>query len=699
MTQEKDLLLEIGMEELPISLISDIFQEWETKFTRGFREARIDYKDLEVVGTPRRMTVYLRGVAERQNPVLKEIKGPAKKVGISETGEFLEPAHAFARSQGIDLSDLMVKETERGVYIFGVKKEEGRLVEEILPLLLPRIISSLEFPRSMLWGEGQFRFVRPLRWICALWGEKEIVFEIAGVVSSRFTRGHRFLAPQPVELKEPSQYFTSLREAKVIVCQEERRKKIEEALSREEKLIGGHWLKDESLIQEVNFLVEYPDAVTGRFDSQYLKLPHRVLTTVMKHHQKYFACVDDRGELLPFFFIVLNRPREGGEKIVKGNERVLKARLEDALFFFEEDRKKPLRDRVEALDGIIFQESLGTMKQKVERLEKLARYLGEELGFDSGRIKRAEEAAHLSKADLACEMVKEFPELQGYMGRVYALLDGEEEEVAIALEEQYYPLPGEEIYPSTVAGMILSLVDKMDNIVSSFSLGRIPSGSQDPWGLRRMAQGIVNIILHCQWYLSLSPWVEKNLHLLKEQGLGGENEGIKAEVVEFLFNRLRSRLLSSGFNYSVVNAVLNTSVDDLYEAFKKIEVLEKLRRERRSFLSEIVTGFTRANNISKEFSGNGDLREDLLQEELEIELYKNLQKVEQDFNQAVAGGNYFAAFEIFYSLLPLLNQFFDQVLVMCEEKDLRENRLNLMKKVVNLWKDVADLSQVVIEGE
>ena len=316
--------------------------------------------------------------------------------------------------------------------------------------------------------------------------------------------------------------------------------------------------------------------------------------------------------------------------------RVLKARLEDALFF-EEDRKKPLRDRVEALDGIIFQESLGTMKQKVERLEKLARYLGEELGFDSGRIKRAEEAAHLSKADLACEMVKEFPELQGYMGRVYALLDGEEEEVAIALEEQYYPLPGEEIYPSTVAGMILSLVDKMDNIVSSFSLGRIPSGSQDPWGLRRMAQGIVNIILHCQWYLSLSPWVEKNLHLLKEQGLGGENEGIKAEVVEFLFNRLRSRLLSSGFNYSVVNAVLNTSVDDLYEAFKKIEVLEKLRRERRSFLSEIVTGFTRANNISKEFSGNGDLREDLLQEELEIELYKNLQKVEQDFNQAVAG--------------------------------------------------------------
>jgi glycyl-tRNA synthetase beta chain len=325
--------------------------------------------------------------------------------------------------------------------------------------------------------------------------------------------------------------------------------------------------------------------------------------------------------------------------------------------------------------------------------------LGEKLGFDPGRIKRAEEAARLSKADLTCEMVKELPELQGYMGRVYALLEGEEEEVAIALEEQYYPLPGEENYPTTIAGTILSLVDKMDNIVSSFSLGRVPSGSQDPWGLRRMAQGIVNIILHSQWYLPLSSWVEKNISLLAEQGLVKGDGQIKIEVVEFLFNRLRLRLLGSGFNYSVINAVLNTPVDDLYEAFKKIEVLEKLRRERKLFLSEIVTGFTRANNISKGFSSNGDLREDWLQEDLEIELYKNLQKVEQSFRQAVAGGDYLAAFEVFYSLLPVLNQFFDQVLVMCEEKDLRENRLNLMKKVVNLWKDLADLSQIVIEGE
>ncbi len=699
MAQEKDLLLEVGMEELPASLIDDIFYQWETKFRESLEEARIDYRDLEVVGTPRRMTVYLQGVAERQRPILKEVKGPAKKVSVSETGEFLEPARAFARSQGIDLSDLVVKETERGVYLFGVKKEEGKLVEEILPALLPRIISSLKFPRSMLWGEGEFRFVRPLRWVCALWGDKEVVFEIGGITSSRFTRGHRFLSSGSVELEEASQYFTSLQEAFVIVNQEERRKRIEEALNREEKLIGGHWLKDEDLIQEVNFLVEYPDAVTGRFDPQYLKLPHRVLTTVMRRHQRYFACVSARGELLPFFFIVLNRPREGGEKIVKGNERVLKARLEDALFFFEEDRKKPLRERIEALSGIVFQESLGTMKQKVERLEKLAVYLAEVLNFNSGKKKQAQEAAHLSKADLACEMVKEFPELQGYMGRVYALLDGEEEEVAIALEEQYYPLPGEENYPRTVAGTILSLVDKMDNIVSSFSLGRVPSGSQDPWGLRRMAQGIVNIILHRQWYLSLSSWVEKNLQLLEEQNLIEEKKAVKQEVVEFLFNRLRLRFLSSGFDYSVVNAVLNTSVDDLYEASQKIEALEKLKRERKSFLSEIVTGFTRANNISKGFSGDGNLREDLLREELEIELYRNLQKVEQEFNQAVARGDYIAACEVFHQFLPVLNQFFDQVLVMCEEKDLRENRLNLMKKVVNLWESLADLSQIVIEGE
>ncbi|MCX7667546.1 MAG: glycine--tRNA ligase subunit beta, partial [Atribacterota bacterium] len=626
------------------------------------------------------------------------VKGPAKKVGVAEDGSWLPPALAFARSQRISPAQLFVKETEKGVYVFGRKEEEGKPTVEILPRLLPEIIASLEFSRTMLWGDGDFRFVRPIRWIVALYGEEEISFSIAGVHSSRQSFGHRFLAPFSISISSAPTYRNLLREAGVIVDPKERRKLIEQCLDREASALQGHWLRDEALIEEVNFLVEYPEAVVGRFTPQYLELPPQVLITVMKHHQKYFACVNDDGKLLPYFLVVLNRSKDNTQKIVHGNERVLRARLEDALFFFKEDRRKTLAERVQLLEGVVFQEDLGTMKEKTDRLVKISRYLAGALQLDEGKIASLERAAFLAKADLVSEMVKEFPELQGYMGKIYARLDGEKEEVALAIEESYFPLPGEENYPETVPGAVLSLADKMDTLVSSFALGRIPSGSFDPLGLRRMAQGIVDIILHRRFYLSLSRWIEFNLRLLEEQGFVHFSPQILGEVREFIFNRLRFRLLAEGVNYSVINAVLTTSVDDVYEALGRIKFLDELLKKEKDFLSAIVTGFTRANNISRNFSQEGEVRPELFREEVERELYRKLAQSRNEFVRLIQHGEYKEAFRNFSDLLPVLNTFFDKVLVMCEDEGLRRNRLLLMKEVVRMWESFANLSLLVVES-
>jgi len=695
--RERDLLLEIGVEELPTSMIDDIFGELEEKFSKAFHEARLSYQHLHVWGTPRRMVIYVEDLAETQAPLMSEIKGPPKKVGMADDGTLLAPALAFARAQGIEVNQLFVRETERGTYIFGRKEEPGKPTEEILPLLLPSIILALEFPRTMLWGEGEFRFVRPIRWIVALWGGREVRFSIAGVSSSSYSRGHRFFAPLPVVIPSASEYRSSLFSAKVVVDPKDRRRLIAQCLDREAQSLGGNWLRDEALLDEVNFLVECPEVVVGRFEPKYLVLPSQVLITVMKHHQKYFACVDAQGNLLPFFFVVLNRPKNDAEKIIHGNERVLRARLEDALFFFHEDRKKTLASRVELLRGVVFQEGLGTLWEKTNRLIELAEYLRKLLHLSEEECISLKRAALLAKADLVSEMVKEFPELQGYMGKTYALLEGEGEEVASAIEEMYFPLPGQENYPKTHLGRVLSLVDKMDTLVSSFALGRIPTGSLDPLGLRRTAQGIVDILINGGLHCPLLPWITYNLQLLEKQGFATYTSQVLENVKEFIFARLRSRLLGEGVHYSVINAVFATKNDDVYDAFRRIEFLDRLVRTRREFLLDVVTGFTRANNISRNFPHRGEVREELLQEEAERVLYQTMKEIQGTFCEKMRKREYEEALEMFSSLLPALNTFFDRVLVMCDEEALRENRLRLMKSIVEMWSEFADMSLLVLE--
>jgi len=699
MNDRRDFLLEIGVEELPSSLITSIFDETKRQFIEKLEESRLGYEDLLLIGTPRRITLIIKGLQEHQDPLILEIKGPAAKVGFSADGIALQPALAFARAQGIDPQDLFVKETNRGEYVFGKKVREGQSTKEILTQICPVILRSLNFPRSMLWGEGNYRFVRPIRWLVALFGKEEISLTVADVSASRSTWGHRFLSKSPQPLNEAANYFSDLEKLGVIVDPAQRRTMIEKALDREVKKIGGHWLKDEDLINEVNFLVEYPDAAMGNFNHKYLQLPACVLTTVMKHHQKYFACVDDEGKLLSRFLVVLNRPALECEKIIHGNERVLKARLEDALFFFNEDQKKNLEQRTESLKGIVFQEGLGTMWEKTERLKFLVERLGACFPGNENSLKFLKRAALLAKTDLTCEMVKELPELQGHMGKVYAQLNGESEEVATAIADQYLPSPGQQNYPETFTGSILSLADKMDNIVSSFSLGRVPSGSTDPFGLRRQAQGIISILLNRGWYFNLREWIGWNIVILKEQGFVNPDPSVIDEVVQFIISRFRYFLLETGMNYSIVNAVLNVSYDDIYDIFLRISALQKLFDNNRKFFEEIITGFCRANNITKNYSDLPTVNPNLFEEEVEHRLYQTLQSVEKEFYPAVQRGDYIYACESFSTVIPVLNQFFNDVLVMTDSELVRNNRLSVLKRIVKLWQPIADLSQIVIEEE
>lgn len=699
MTDKRDFLLEVGVEELPSSLIPSIFEETKSRFIEKLKESRLHYEDLYLVGTPRRVALIIKGLQEHQEPLIMIVKGPAAKVGFSPDGKALQPALAFARAQGIDPQDLFIKETERGKYVFGKKVRVGQPTKEVLIQICPIILRSLNFPRSMLWGEGNYRFVRPIRWLVALFGEDEIPFSVAGVSASRFTHGHRFLSKNSQILHKSTDYIPVLGSLKVIVDPAQRRTMIEEALDREAKKIGGHWLKDEGLINEVTFLVEYPDAALGNFNEKYLKLPACVLTTVMKHHQKYFACVDDEGKLLSRFLVVLNRPAFGCEKIIHGNERVLKARLEDALFFFTEDQKKNLEQRTKFLRGIVFQEGLGTMWEKTLRLKFLVKRLGACFPGNEDSLTHLDRAALLAKADLTCEMVKELPELQGHMGKVYAQLNHENDEVAIAIKEQYLPSPGQEDYPETFTGSILSLADKMDNIVSSFSLGRVPSGSTDPFGLRRQAQGIFNILLNRRWYSNLREWIGWNLEILKEQGFVNPDPSVIDDVIQFIVGRFRYYLLETGMNYSIINAVLSASCDDVYDIYLRIHALQKLFDNKRKFFDDIITGFCRANNITKNFQELPLVDTNLFEEEVERQLNNTLQSVEKDFYPAIQRGDYIYACESFSTVIPVLNRFFDDVLVMTESELVRNNRLSLLKKIVELWQPIADLSQIVIEEE
>jgi len=686
----KDMLLEIGTEEIPAGYIQPALWQMERLAKNLLESERIGFREVKTFGTPRRLALFVKGVSTSGEERIVEIVGPPKRVAFEKCGEPAKAGFGFAKSQGVEVGQLKIKETQKGEYVYVEKKLAGKETKEFLREVMPKIITSLSFAKSMCWGEGSLRFGRPIRWILSLFDRETVEFSLDGLSSGNLTFGHRFLSSGAIKVDRPDQYLEKLSQAFCIANQEERREIVFQDLKRLAKEEGGEPLIEEGLLDEVTCLVEYPRVLLGHFEEEFLALPGDVLIASMTSHQRYFPVADKEGKLLPAFLVVSNNTQAADREITCGNQRVLRARLADAQFFFNEDRKVSLEERVEQERQVIFEERLGSLYDKTERIVKLAGFITSSV--DSALVPVVERAAFLSKADLLTEMVGEFPKLQGIMGYHYALAQGEEKEVAEAIKEQYLPLGAKDSLPETLCGAILSLADKLDTIAGSFSIGLIPTGSEDPYGLRRQAQGAVNIILDKKLSLSLRLLINKALKGLGDKVREEEKKPILLAVLDFFAQRMRYILTEKGLELDEVEAVLAVGFDNLVETEERAKALNEVRVE--ADFESLSIGFKRAVNILKKGirdQGSG-IRRELLREKAEEELYSRYLEIESEVKGLLRKRNYQEALKILATLREPIDNFFDQVMVMVEDKDLCLNRLFLLKLVTDLFLKIADFS-------
>lgn len=673
----KDLLFEIGAEEIPAGFLPNIIKQLGELATAALAERHIPHGAVKVYATPRRVALLINDVAERGEDVHETHKGPSVSIAYDADGNATKAAIGFARGKGLDVSELKVVDG----YIFADTTTAGLDTKEVLSDVLPSLITGLSFPKSMHWGDLEERFVRPVRWLVALFGQDVVPVTFANVTSSNVSRGHRFLGESELTITEPKDYVDTLTKNFIMIDQDVRRETIRKQLTELAATKGATVVWDEDLLDEVTFLVEYPTALCGTFDESYLALPSDCIITPMKDHQRYFPMVDGKGTLLPMFLTVRNGDSKSLEVVAAGNERVLRARLDDAKFFFNEDRKTPLAGRYEALTKIVFQEGLGNLKDKTERLLTLGAALAQEVGFtDTVTLERA---THLAKTDLTTGMVSEFTELQGIMGKEYALLDGETPAVGEAIFEQYLPRFAGDILPSTDAGRILSIVDKVDTIVATFSRGLIPTGSQDPYALRRQTIGIINILMDSKWSLSMRPIWVKAMELL---GVASEKqEELLGQLENFFILRLKNILLEQGMPYQVVDIVLSQETVTVALAEGLGQALTANRIDENE---PLMQAYTRIFNMVKDVTFTG-VDESLLKEDSEQSLYKAALPVYTTNRNALEAGDYVKAVSLAESLVPYIETFFEHVMVMDKDEAVKQNRLQLLRmtyEVSNLGK-------------
>ena len=684
---EKVLLLEIGTEEIPAHVMPQILNQLKNLAEKTFNDARINFDEVQTIGTPRRISMLVKGVAENQSDVTDEKRGPSIKIAFDAEGKLSKAAIGFARGQKVNAEDLITRDG----YVYAVIHKKGQPTAEILKSLLPKIICSLNFPNNMRWGSLDFKFIRPIRWIVALLDDEVIPFEVANVKSGRTSRGHRTLSNKDFEINTAASYAYTCVENFVIVDQNARRAMITAQIEEVAKNRGGTAEISDELLEEVLYLVEYPTALSGDFETKYLKLPAEAVITPMRDHQRYFPVKNADGQLMPIFITVRNGGKDYLDIVQHGNERVLKARLEDAQFFFNEDRKKSLAEHRDKLKTVVFQESLGSMYQKTERLvklcEKISAMLGDKISAEDN--KNALRAAELSKADLVTGMVTEFTELQGIMGREYAKLDGENLAVATAIDEHYMPRFAGDSQPKTTAGKILSLADKVDNIVATFSRGLIPTGSQDPFALRRQALGIVNLLVEANWAINLSEVVELAMELLNVTDKVGR-EKIQSEFAEFM--KLRVKNFLENVRYDVVDAVIG-NVNDIYAVTLKAAAVEQFLKVPDA--TKNIQAFVRVANIARK-TDSTEINPALMTLDAEQVLYRAFEAVKVAAEELIAKKDFIGALDILKKLAAPIDGYFDSVMVMDENLDVRKNRLAQLKAVDNLITQIADFKAVVI---
>ena len=690
------VILEIGTEEIPAQYMENTLKDLNRLVQKHLEDARINYKEIKVYGTPRRLILFIFHINEKQEDIFQKIKGPAHSIAYNKDSLPQKPALMFAQSQEVNVEDLIVEDTEKGQYVFALKSKIGQPTIDILSQIFPKIIMSMQFPKSMRWEEKSLRFIRPIRWILALYGKEIIRFNLDGLKSENITYGHRLLAPKKIKISSTQEYFKKIEKNYVIIDPQIRENIIRTDIKRIIKEIHGEEIINEKLLKELVYLVEYPNAILGEYDKKYLKLPKDVLTVVMEKHQKYFPVFKNKNELLPLFIVIINNSKEYASKIKEGNENVLRARLEDAKFFYQEDQKTPLEKKIDKLKNVIFQENLGSLFDKTKRLESLCEYIADVLQIEQKEKQDLLRSANLCKADLVTEMVKEFPELQGIMGKEYAVLSNERKEVAEAIFGHYLPRFSGDILPRTKNGMTLAISDKVDNIVGCFLSGLTPTGSQDPYGLRRQTRGKIAIILKHNLKISLKDIIQKSLSLYTVNAPSelkiDENE-IVSQILNFIKQRVKNIFLEDGISYDVIDAVLAADNNgDIVDIKHRIEAIEEFYHQ--PIFGKIITSSSRVLNLSKN-SEKTEINKLLLREKAELNLYHNYEDIYPRIKKFICNKEYKKTLKLLGDLCEPVDEFFDQVLVMDKDKDIRKNRVALIKKIGILFNQVADLSKIV----
>jgi glycyl-tRNA synthetase beta chain len=688
----KPLLLEIGAEEIPAGYIEPALAAMQSMLAQRLTDARIEHGGIRVLGTPRRLTAFVEDLAARQKPLTREVLGPPRKAAYAADGRPTMAAVKFAEKVGLSVNRLGVAATPKGEYLCATVTDAGLATAALLKTLLPEIILALPFPKRMRWADLSISFARPIHSILALYGKTLIGFEIGNLRSGRNTVGHRFLHPAKIRMAEPSVYREALRSAFVVVDAAERRALIADAAARAASSVGGKILPDEELLGINTYLVEYPAVAVGRFSEDFLELPAEVLITAMREHQKYFAVVDGAGRLLPNFITVNNTPATDMAVVVRGHERVLRARLEDAKFFYRSDKGIPLDNQVEKLKTVLFQAQLGSVYDKVCRVKELARVVAEQSGADPDLARRVERAAWLCKADLVTQMVGEFPKLQGVMGRVYALAQGEPEEVAAAIEEHYRPTASGGALPDTRAGACVALADKIDTICGCFRAGLIPTGAADPYALRRQGIGVIQIMRQRNFTFPLAAVVEKSLGLFG--GAGAAPADAAAKILAFIEGRMASILVEEGLAKDAVAAVLGVPVESVPAVWQRARALQQLKSK--PDFEPIAVSFKRVVNIIRRAEGftPGPVDESLLAHPSESGLLSAYRSVSAQVQADLGRGLYDGALGRVATLRQPVDAFFDDVMVMVEEPDVRRNRLSLLALVAGLFDTFADFSKL-----
>lgn len=682
-------LLEIGVEEIPSDYVKNTKIQLRDKFKNLLEENKLSYQEIEIESTPRRFMVLLNNVVENDQAETITVRGPSVKIAFDEDKNPTRALEGFLKGQKASLDDVIIKEQKGEDYIFVEKKEESKSLEEVLRENVYEIVKSISFPRSMRWGGKSIRWARPIRWFLSLLDDKILDFDAEGIAVGNITKGHRSLGSDNIVIEKISDYEEKLKENYVILRGKDRRDIILKGLNSLSNQVGGEYMKDEKLLDEVVNIVEYPTVLVGEIDNEYLELPREVITTPMKDHQRYFPILDDQAKLLPYFCLVRNGDDYESQNVIEGNKKVLVARLEDAKFFYQLDTEKKLEDYVADLENLVFFEGLGNMDQKRQRLVELAQRYQEELNLADDIREDAIRAAHLAKADLVTKMVVEFTELQGTMGYIYALNSGENQRVATAIKEQYLPKNQNSETPKSMVGILLSIADKMDSIVGLYAIENYVTGSRDPFGLRRAALGIINIILENCIDVDLKKLISEALLVYTEKNaLAFDYDKTVEECLSFIKDRLKNKLLDDGYRYDIVNSVINTDFTNILKMSEKVKAISEFIEENDDSLSYLI----RINNLAKDTEAK-EVREDLLETDLERDFYKEIINLEEVGLANCA--DYKKELENIQATSSIGNDYLDNTMINVENEEVKNNRLAMLNSLKERMERIFDIAEIV----